>query len=54
MRTLEDMITARSPESQARIAARVQELRLGVTLTSLRYELKMSQRQITKEKIPEK
>lgn len=48
MRTLEDMIVARSPESQARIAARAQELRQEIALTSLRHELNMSQTQLAR------
>lgn len=48
MRTLEDMISARSPESQARIAARAQELRQEIALTSLRHELNMSQTQLAR------
>ncbi|EFA4747959.1 helix-turn-helix domain-containing protein [Escherichia coli] len=42
------MIAARSPESPARIAARAQELRREIALTSLRHELNMSQTQLAR------
>lgn len=48
MRTLEEMIAARSPESQARIAARTEELRQEVALTFLRNELNASQTRLAK------
>ena len=48
MRTLEEMIAARSPESQARIATRTEELRQEVALMSLRNELNISQTQLAK------
>lgn len=46
MRTLEEMIAARSPESQERIAARTEELRQEVALSLLRNELQMSQSEL--------
>lgn len=46
MRTLEEMIAARSPESQARIAARTEELRQEVALSLLRNELQISQSEL--------
>ncbi|EJS6906048.1 TPA: helix-turn-helix domain-containing protein [Salmonella enterica] len=46
MRTLEEMIAARSPESQARIADRVEEMRQEVALSQLRAELQMSQSEL--------
>lgn len=48
MRTLEEMSAARSPESQARIAARTEELRQEVASTYLRNELDLSQTQLAK------
>lgn len=46
MRTLEEMIAARSPESQARIADRIDEMRQEVALSQLRAELQMSQSEL--------
>lgn len=46
MRTLDEMIAARSPESQARIAVRTEELRQEVALSQLRNELQMSQSEL--------
>lgn len=46
MRTLEEMIASRSPASQERIAARVEELRQEIALSQLRNELQISQSEL--------
>jgi DNA-binding XRE family transcriptional regulator len=46
MATLKEMIAKRSPESRARIEARIAEIRQEITLAKLREELAVSQTQL--------
>lgn len=48
MSTLKELMAARSPESRARIEARVEELRREIALGQLREELNMSQTELAR------
>ncbi|TXE57035.1 helix-turn-helix domain-containing protein [Serratia nematodiphila] len=48
MSTLQEMMAKRSPESRARIEARVEELRREIALAQLREELSMSQTELAR------
>ncbi|MFE4112990.1 helix-turn-helix domain-containing protein [Kosakonia sp. YIM B13611] len=46
MATLDELLAKRSPESQARIEGRVDELRRNIVLSQLREELNISQTEL--------
>lgn len=48
MSTLKELMAKESPESQARIAAKVEKLRQEVILSQLRNELQISQSELAK------
>lgn len=48
MSTLKELMTKESPESQARIMAKVEELRQEIILSQLRNELQISQSELAK------
>ncbi|NIH07144.1 helix-turn-helix domain-containing protein [Providencia rettgeri] len=48
MSTLKELMAKESPESQARIVAKVEELRQEVILSQLRNELQISQSELAK------
>lgn len=48
MATLKELMAKQSPESQARIAEKVEEMRQAIALSMLREELNMSQAELAK------